>query len=202
MKTHASIFFVLIAVLLAPLPSYAEDRAATIQRIEQYLSGVRTIVADFNQLGADGSAASGTFYLQRPGKMRWQYEPPTPVLMVADGTAITYYDYELDQVSQMPLNSTLAGFFAKDDVKFDDAVNITEFSNEASVIRLTIVEREAPEDGSLTLEFSDKPLALRNMLLTDASGQTTRVQLQNARYNVKLDKSLFVFTKERKRVRR
>lgn len=170
----------------------AEDRQA-IDRVEEYLSGISTIVATFVQIAPDGGMASGKFYLSRPGKMRWQYEPPTPILMVANGTSLIFYDYELEQTSYIPLEDTLAGFLARKNVEFGKDVIVTGVEQGAGSLRLSMVQRTKPKDGTLTLEFADKPLQLRNMKISDATGQETTVSLANARYGQPLDDTLFVF---------
>lgn len=168
------------------------DREA-LARIEIYLTGVHTISAEFIQAAPSGDISTGDFYLQHPGRLRMQYHPPTPVTMVASHGDIVYYDKELDQVSHIPLESTLVGFLAQENVKFDDSVIITGFERGHDVLRLSLVQAKRPRDGMLTLEFSDAPMALHNMVVTDSGGQTTTVSLNNARFNAPLDSDLFVF---------
>ncbi len=179
--------------------SVVENNKYTIERIERYLSGISTIVSDFTQVAPDGSLANGKFYMKRPGKMRWQYNPPTPVLMVSSGTELVFYDYELEQVSHIPLDGSLISFLAQDKITFGGKVGITKFSNEASVIRIEVAQKDKPTEGKLMLEFSDKPLSLRNMVVTDATGQTTTVALQNAKFGTEIDSKLFVFIDPRKK---
>jgi len=166
---------------------------ALIHRIEDYLSNITTAAADFMQVAPDGNIVNGKFYLQRPNQMRWQYEPPTPILMVTRGDYLTYYDYELEQVSDVPLDSTLVGFLARDQVKFDDTVMITRLEEQPGVVRISLVQNKRPEDGELTLEFSDQPLQIRNMVIKDTTGQTTTVSLSHARFGLPLDAELFKF---------
>ncbi len=170
----------------------------TLSRLEAYLSTMTTIVSDFTQVAPDGTLTNGRFFLERPGKMRWQYNPPTPILMVSNGSELVYYDYELEQVSHIPLDSTLIGFLAQDKIRFDSKVGVVDFSEKSDVISVTLAQKENPDEGKLTLEFSDKPLTLRNMIVTDATQQVTTVALNNARYGVKLDPELFIFRDPRK----
>lgn len=192
--------FISAAAALIATASLAADKlpwakdAATITRVEQYLSGLTTITADFSQTDAGGGLAEGKFYLKRPGKMRWQYSPPTPILLVSDGKVIVYYDAELDQVNYVPMDETLAGFLAKPVIKLEsDSTKLTAFTAKDGVVRATIVQRAKPSEGSLTLELSDAPMQLRQMVITDASGQRTRIQLQNAEFGKALPNSLFKF---------
>lgn len=187
-------------------PSHAAEKdGKTLRRIEQYLTGITSIVADFSQVAPDGVLTGGKFYMKRPGRMRWQYDPPTPILMIADGAFLVYYDYELEQVSHTPLDSTLVGFLARENIAFGDgtvSVESLELRG-GSTLRLTLLQTSRPTDGKLTLEFSDSPLQLRNFIVTDAQGQVTTVSLNNARFGEKLDKNLFVFNDPREgRLRR
>lgn len=187
------LILIAIAAMLcaaAPTKKDAED----IKRVEAYLTDLTSIVADFNQVDAGGGVAEGKFYLKKPGKMRWEYKPPTPILLVSNGKVMTYYDSELDQVNYIAFDDTLAGFLAQDVITLDSkSAVLTDFVSKDGVIRATIVQREKPDEGSLTLEFSDKPLQLKQMVVTDARGQRTNIALQNATYGENLPDSLFKF---------
>lgn len=167
---------------------------ADIARVESYLSSFNTIQATFSQVAPDGDFSEGTFYLKRPGKMRWQYKPPVPILLVSDGDTVTYFDAELDQVNYISLDDTLAGFLARKEIKLEsEAVELVKFEVVPGAVRATIRQRHEPEKGSLTLEFADKPLVLRQMIVTDAAGNNTSVAFQNAQYGLKLADKLFIF---------
>ncbi len=167
---------------------------ADLARVEAYLNGVKTIRARFMQISSTGELAEGDFYLLRPGKMRIEYRPPVPVLIVADGTWLIYYERELGQVSYIPLDSTPAGILVADKISLrDDAVTVTGFERESGTVRVTLVRTESPEEGSLTLVFSDKPLALRKWTVVDAQGVVTNVSLIDASYDVPVDPNLFRF---------
>ncbi len=188
---------------IAPEAVYAEpSNQSQLTRIEQYLNSITTIVAEFNQVAPDGSLTSGKFFLKRPGKMRWQYDPPTPLLMVASGKEIVYYDYELQQVSHIPLDYTLAGFLAREHIDLHDpALVIKNVENSNGVVRVTLTQAGKEDEGSLMLEFSDNPLLIRNMVVTDAQGQVTTVSLNNARFGAALENKLFEFTDPRRKQR-
>ncbi len=164
-----------------------------LQRIERYLTGLTSIKSDFIQVAPSGDVTTGKFYLQRPGKLRMEYDPPTPILLVTNGSSLVYFDKELKQVTTIPLTGTLIGFLARKEVTFDSSVKIVNFTRKPGSLRVTLVEADHPRDGLLTLEFSDGPLKLRNMVVTDAGGQITTVSLNNARYGEALDPGLFVF---------
>lgn len=193
MKNMRTLLAALAALMIAT-PAMAADNTAEIARVEQYLSQLTTVVADFSQVDANGGLSEGKFYLKRPGKMRWQYAPPTPILLVSDGKVIVYYDAELDQVNYVPMDDTLAGFLAKPVITLNsDTTKLTQFSAKDDIIRATVIQKAKPDEGSLTLEFSDAPLQLRQMRIADASGQQTSIQLQNAAFGTVLPNSLFKF---------
>jgi outer membrane lipoprotein-sorting protein len=177
---------------ITPYNVTAKDRE-TLGRVEAYLSSIHSISTDFIQAAPNGTITTGKFYLQRPGKLRMQYNPPTPVLMVTSGSDIVYYDKELDQISRIGLDSTLVGFLARDSVAFDSSVEITRVEYGDKSLRVSLIQTKKPRDGMLTLEFSDNPLTFRNMNVTDSSGQVTTVSFTNARFNLPLPAELFVF---------
>ncbi len=186
--------FTFLLFLAFAFPAAAESREQLLGRLEAYLSGIKTIVADFNQIAPDGALTSGKFYLKRPKQMRWQYNPPTPILMVTRGNFLTYYDYELDQVSDIPLEDTLLSFLSQSNISFrDKTIKITKLTQAPGVIQLTLVQSSKPTEGSLMLEFSDHPLRLYNMQVTDATGQTTSIALNNARFDMTLEDDVFAF---------
>ncbi len=179
-------------------PVSQNQQSPDIARVEAYLSGLSTLTADFSQTDANGGLAAGKFFLKRPGKMRWQYAPPTPVLIVCDGSVLTYYDSELDQISYVGIDDTLAGFLARSHIALNsESTKMTEFSSKNGVIRATVIQTKKPDEGRLTLEFSDKPLQLRQLIVTDATGNATRIQLQNMQSGVSLADSLFIFNDPR-----
>ncbi len=91
----------------------AEDKK-DLKRIEIYLNNMKTLRAGFLQVSSNGSLATGKLFLSRPGKMRFEYDPPAPILMIADGVFLIYIDKELEQVTHLWLDNTLVGFLVKD----------------------------------------------------------------------------------------
>ncbi|WP_207484851.1 LolA family protein [Arenibaculum pallidiluteum] len=171
----------------------SEQDRADIARAEKALDGIRTLQARFIQTADNGGTAMGTAYVSRPGRMRLQYDPPVRDFIVSDGTFVYYWDDELKQQSNTTLGSTLADLILREDVKLSGAVTVTRVDRRPGVLEITVVETKEPGKGSLTLVFEDNPLQLRKWRVLDAQGLTTEVALQNPRYDVALDRSLFVF---------
>jgi len=188
-----------LGALLISAPATAavaltDKQRADIGRIESYLNKLKTMRARFLQVSSTGATAEGRVYVARPGRMRIEYEPPVPILIVADGTWLIYYDKELEQVSHVPLGSTPADILVRENIALlGDELTVTHYERGAHAIRVTLVRSDDPMEGSLTLVFSDRPLALRKWTVVDPQGVATHVTLMNARYGVDLEPELFRF---------
>ena len=165
---------------------------ADLQRIAAYLSSVRTMYAKFQQVSGSGGRATGQLWMARPGRMRFEYDPPSPILLLADMFYVYYVDKELVQMSKVGLKSTPAWLLLRDPITFSDLI-VTRFDRSANTIRLTVVEKAEPDSGSLTMVFSDNPLALRQWSIVDQQHNTTTVSLYDERFGVALDPKLFVY---------
>lgn len=176
----------------------APDRA-DVERIEQYLNGIHTLSARFQQFSQNGGTAGGKVFVARPGRMRFEYDAPTPILIVADGTFVVYIDNSLKQVTYLPIGSTPAWFLLRDHISLTDGITITRFERGPGVIRVSVVENKSPENGTLTLTFSDHPLELKQWTIVDQQGKTTTVSLSDPRYGAPLDPQLFTFVDPRER---
>jgi outer membrane lipoprotein-sorting protein len=195
----AAAFVPVAAHALLPSSLVLDEAAGRdLRRVEDYFNSIRTLQARFVQTSSNGQRASGRVFLSRPGKLRVEYDPPPSVLVVADGTFLIYNDRALDQVSYLPLGSTPAGILLADQVSIDDpALTVTDFSDDGSRLRLTLVRTDSPGEGTLTMVFDKAPLALVEWEVTDAQGITTQVALVDAQFGVPLDESLFQFRSPR-----
>ncbi|MBT3991303.1 MAG: outer membrane lipoprotein carrier protein LolA [Rhodospirillaceae bacterium] len=164
-----------------------------LRRIETYLNDMKTLRAGFLQVSSNGGVATGKLFLSRPGKMRFEYDPPAPIMMIADGVFLIYIDKELEQVTHLWLNNTPVGFLVKEDIQLKDDVTVTNFSKGSNILHVTLARTEDPEQGTITLVFSDQPLALRKWTVTDPQGVETTVTLSNLESGVKIDPELFKF---------
>jgi len=188
------------ALAATPKPAALSlDDRADLQRVEQYLNGIRTLTARFTQYNPDGNTAEGVLYLSRPGHMRFEYDAPSPIMLLADGTWVIYYDKSLKQVTYLPIGSTPAWFLLRNDISLEGDVTITKFERGPGVLRATLVETKHPENGTVTLTLSDKPTELKQWSLVDAQGKTTTVVLSESRVGAPIDPNVFVFNDPRPR---
>ena len=130
---------------------------ADLQRIAGYLGSIRTMYAKFRQVASGGGIATGQLWMARPGRMRFEYDPPNQILLLADMFYVYYIDKELVQMSKVGLKSTPAWLLLRDPITFNDLI-VTRFERGPNTIRLTVVEKAEPDNGSLTMVFSENPL--------------------------------------------
>jgi outer membrane lipoprotein-sorting protein len=167
---------------------------ATGARVENYLNTITSMRARFLQVAPSGQISRGEVWLSRPGKLRIEYDPPVPVLILTEGHWLMYYDKELEQPTYAPLDETPAGLLVREKIQLADKELSHEIFQRKGVIRVAITRRESPESGKLTLVLSEKPLRLRQWTITDGRGDETRVALENPVFNAKIDAKAFDFT--------
>lgn len=186
----------LLVWALAPGPAAAfepsaEQRAA-LARIEAHMADITTLRARFVQVSSTGNYAEGEVFIKRPWKMRIAYDPPTPVLIVADGNFLIYHDKELDQYSHVPLGLTPAGLLLKPELSFfSDDVLLEDVRQAGDTLAVDVRQADDPEAGLLTMVFSEQPMELRQWRIRDAQEVETTVSLYDTRFGVALDGDLF-----------
>ncbi len=165
---------------------------ADISRIETYLNTIRTMKSRFLQVSSDGDYSEGTLYFSKPGKMRLEYDDPSPNLIVSDGANIIFFDKELGQASYFDLDGTQAAILLTDNISFSaGGMIVTRFERGPGVLRLTVAKESDPLEGNMTLIFSDRPLSLKKWTVIDAQGIVTNISLLGPRFGVSLDPKLF-----------
>jgi outer membrane lipoprotein-sorting protein len=191
---------VLLSAALSPLglsaraapgvPLSPQDQA-DIARIETYLNGLKSLKAHFVQVTGDGNLSEGTAWLERPGRMRFQYNPPSPFTLIAAHGVLTFNDSALQQTSNIPLGRTPLGILLAEHVTLAGGVTVTGIQRLPGQIQLTLVRTDSPGDGSLTLIFADPPLTLRQWTVVDAQRRETHVTLYNVQTGGSFDPQLF-----------
>ena len=169
-------------------------RDEQIKRIEAYLNGVKTVQSRFYQASTTGDEAAGTLYLDRPGRLRIEYDPPSPMLIIANGSFLITYDRKLEQSSYLPLSQTPAAALLADKIGLDSGeFRVAELQADSQSIRATIERRDNPGEGRLALVFTEAPLSLHQWEVTDAQGVVTAVVLEDPHFGVPLKSDLFEF---------
>jgi outer membrane lipoprotein-sorting protein len=177
---------------VSPAPLTAPD-TLELQRIAAYMNGIRTMTADFAQVANNGVVSTGHLWVARPGRMRFEYNPPDAIILLADATSVYYWDKQLKQVSKYDLRETPAWFFLRDPISFGPDVTVSQFQQAGNAVQVTVVEAAHPDAGSLTLVFTENPLILRQWIVVDQQGKTTTVTLSDLRFGMALDPRLFQY---------
>jgi outer membrane lipoprotein-sorting protein len=171
--------------------------AADLARAESYLNTLKTLKARFLQVAPDGSTSTGTAWLDRPGRMRFQYDPPSPYFMVAGGGVVVFHDSKLKQTSNLFVGQTPLGILLGDHIKLSGDVTVTAIGRLPGQLQITMVRTASPGDGSLSLVFADNPLALRAWSVIDAQRKETRVSLFDVELGGTFDQKMFYFADPR-----
>ena len=196
----------LLASILAPLAPAAlaqapaalspQDRA-DVTRVESYLNGIHTLHSRFRQIAPNGGTSEGQAWLERPGRMRFEYDPPSPFLLVGGHGLLVFHDSQLKQTSNIPLGSTPLGLLLQDNLRLSGDVTVAGLTRAPGQLQVRLLRTKSPADGTLTLIFADAPLALRQWSVVDAQRQETRVTLYNVELGGMFNQKLFEFVDPR-----
>lgn len=173
------------------------DRELVDQAVA-YMQGLTMAKGRFTQTNARGAASEGTLYLNRPGKARFEYDPPAQMLLVADGRNVSIYDRRLKTFDRYPLGATPLGIFLSRRVRLDEDVRVVRVTRSADGFSITMTAARGRGDGQLILEFDADPVALRGWTVIDAQGLSTRIALAGLAPVDGLDAGLFVLTDPRR----
>ncbi len=169
----------------------AEDRA-TLAQAQAYLQALTSAQGNFVETGPGGQRRTGRFWLQRPGKMRFEYTDPAGLLVVSDGSNVKRYDPRLNVFRQVPLSATPLSTFLARNVRLDQGVRIDRVTRMASgAFAITARDSGKPNEGSVILAFAGSPLRLQEWTITDPQGARTRTQLTSLTPASGLAASLF-----------
>jgi outer membrane lipoprotein-sorting protein len=193
LKLNIIVLCLLVFLGLAAV-AHAQTAATDIKKAESYLKKLKTVKAEFIQTAHNGSRLSGTFYLSRPGKLRFEYNEVEDFI-VADGVFIYFYDSELKEQTNAPIGQTLADFLLRKDLSLTGDLNVQKITNENNLKAYTLVEKGNEGGGAVKLFFTEQPFTLKKWQVTDAAGLTTEVLLRNMQRDVNLPSKLFAYLK-------
>lgn len=195
-----------VFLILSPQFSAAEKTEKFIEDIkqaEEYLKNLKSARARFVQTTHDGTQLVGTFYLKRPGKLRFEYDDPIKDFVVSDGYFIYFYDAELGQQTNAPIGQTLADFFLREDLSLSEDIKVTSVKRKGGFLQIEVVQRSDPEAGALTFGFKEeKGLTLSKWRVVDAQGLITEVELFYLKTDIKHPSELFIYTDPNKKQNR
>ena len=169
--------------------------AELVRRIEAYFNSIDTLQARFSQVNPDGSLASGVLYIDRGRRaMRFDYDPPSKILLVAPGDwRLVFYDGSIQQVTVLPVNETPLGFILSREVSLSGDVTVAGVRQREGELDLTLTRTAAPDQGHVVLTLSQNPLALHRWAVTDPQGLVTHVLLEDIKTGLPIKRDLFIW---------
>jgi outer membrane lipoprotein-sorting protein len=162
-----------------------------------YLQAMKMAKGRFTQTSNRGSFSQGTLYLNRPGKARFEYDPPAEMLIVSDGRNVSIYDRRLKTFDRAPIGATPLGIFLARRISLEEDVKVTRLTRSEGAFAITVMDARGQADGQLILEFNAEPISLAGWTVIDGQGGQTRVRLNGLTPTTGLDPALFVLTDPR-----
>jgi outer membrane lipoprotein-sorting protein len=190
----------LAAPALAAKPiTLSPAQAASVDEISAYINSFKTMQGEFIQISPKGNLSRGVFYISKPGRMRFEYAPPNPFLIVADGRWLTIKNRAKEKGDQFPLSETPLRLVLSEKVNILHDTRILDFAEADGLTSVTLEDKESTlGGGKLTLVFDRTRKALQQWVVIDGKGRKTTVSLENVVAGVKTDPKLFVVKIERK----
>lgn len=177
------------------------QRPAEIElaRVAAWFDALDTLQARFEQVGADGSVTAGDLYLDRPGRVRFDYDDPTPILLVADGSTVAIADFDLETVDRAPIGRTPFKWLLDEDLDPETSDAVSDIARHDGALYLTLIDPEGETDGRVTLIFEDRDMSaapetmrLAGWIAVDSMGGFTEVGLSGNQRDIRLNPRLFV----------
>src|SRR5262245_27746584 len=154
--------------------SFDANQKAQAAKVSAYLSSLQTLVGNFVQVGPDGTKTRGDFYIQKPGKVRFEYDAPTPIDIIADGSSVAVRDRNLATQDLYPLSQTPLRFLLADKIDLLRDTHVTSVTADELFVSIVVEEKQALIGTSrLMMMFDAKTLELRQWVVTDPQGYDT-----------------------------
>lgn len=188
--------------LLAPVAASAQNldaqaQAQALARVEAYFNAMTTFKARFLQVAQGGGSAEGTAWIWRPSRMRFEYDAPEPTLLVAANNQFFHFDRELQQPTVVPLSSTPLGVLLRSPLRLSGDVTVAGVERARGLLAVTVFRTAQPAEGRITLILEEEPMVLRQWVVLDAQGRSTRVTLTQIETGLRFDSFLFAFNDPR-----
>jgi outer membrane lipoprotein-sorting protein len=179
----------LLLPLVFSLPTFAAA-STSAEEIASHFTAVKTITGEFVQFGPRGEQTGGTFYISRPGKIRFNYEKPSPIRVVADGKSVVVNNKKLDTWDIYPLDKTPLKLLLSDKIDLTSE-RVKSVKEENDLTTIVLGDKTVFGSSKITLMFDPKTFELRQWTITDAQGLDTTVMIFNTKEGVKFDAKMF-----------
>jgi len=179
-------------VPLGLFATFDDRQKAQAAKVSNYLSSLQTVIGNFVQVGPDGTKTKGQFFIQKPGKLRFEYEPPTPIAIIADGSMLAVRDEKLATQDIYPLSQTPLRYLLSDRIDLLKDTNVVSIAADDLFISITIEEKQLLLGTSrLLLMIGAKDGQLKQWTVTDPQGYDTTVAVYNLDTSRKIDPGMF-----------
>jgi outer membrane lipoprotein-sorting protein len=169
----------------------AAERNAAVRAVAQAVNAVTRLQGRFTQTNPNGTNSTGRFWLQRPGRVRFEYDAPSPLVLVSDGTNVALQDTRLKTTDRYPLRQTPLYFLLKSNVDLERDVIVSNVLRDQGNLLVAMRDRRREADGELTVVFDERTKALEQWSIRDRQGRTTRVRLIDAAPGAAINQALF-----------
>jgi outer membrane lipoprotein-sorting protein len=172
--------------------TFDDKQKAQAAKVSNYLSSLQTVIGNFVQVGPDGTKTKGQFFIQKPGKLRFEYDPPSPIAIIADGSMLAVRDQRLATQDIYPLSQTPLRYLLSDRIDLLKDTNVVSVTSDDLFISITIEERQILLGTSrLLLMVGAKDGQLKQWTVTDPQGYDTTVAVYNLDTSRKVDPGMF-----------
>ena len=179
-----------IALLISATIS-ASAQQVGIPEVEAYFNSIRTLKARFIQTNPNGSIVQGTLYLRRPGRMRFEYDAPSQLKIVADGMQVTMWDNATRDFGQWPIGWTAASFLVKEPLVLSGDLQVEKIDRANGNVEVTMSQAKKPQEGKVIARLAENPLRLAGWTIIDNRGNRVSVALADLQTGMQLADSLF-----------
>jgi len=172
-------------------PRFTPADQADLDRISSYLNATQTLKGSFVQIGPEGQVDEGRFYIQKPGRMRFEYAAPNPTLIVSDGSTVAVVNKKLNTTDHYPIWTTPLSLILSDDIDLKKNPAIIGLAHQDGQLIVNARSHSSRATGNITLVFSEPDIALRQWTVIDAQGLTTTVSVRDLKQDPTIDPALF-----------
>lgn len=188
MRMKHALFSLALAVMALP----AAAQQLSLAEVSTYLNGLQTATGGFTQINGDGTISTGQIYIKRPGRIRFEYDPPENSLVIAGGGSVAIFDPRSNAgPDRYPLNQTPLSIILARDVDLTRARMVTGHTSDGTTTTVTAQDPDRPEYGSIQMVYTGSPVELRQWIVTDDTGAQTTVILNDLERGGSLGDRLF-----------
>jgi outer membrane lipoprotein-sorting protein len=176
-------------------PRFTPADQAELDQVSTYLNGMHTLEGSFVQIGPEGQTDEGRFYLAKPGRMRFEYAPPNPTLVVSDGSTVAVTNKRLNTTDKYPIWATPLSVILADHLDLKRNQDIISVTHQEGQLVVGARSHSSRAEGNITLVFSEQPgMRLKQWTVIDAQGLMTTVTVNDLKPGAQVDPSLFEIT--------